>query len=459
MSLNSSNINNQKMADGIDDWALEAASLLHERMEKNSIKLGSPLQFTYLNGAIDEKKEPDPVIISLDDEKASETESIVSHPYVSDSDDDEEDYFKTTTDQFLFPTRMHSFVFRFPDFQVVECLMHKRDRMVWKCIRKVDDLPCVIIVAEDHLPHLQVNGVPREVRIMSHLKGLDNVVDILGWCSASRTRYCMLLKYYTNVDMVEASFENTHLISKMIKSILQGIQQMHSRKIVHRDLATHNIMWNPLDEKATIIDLDTASPMREKYFSIVGRDTYDAPEKSETIEQRKKVKQERKENKKKLSHYVIKKPRVKSYGPECDIYAAGVVLAMLLFNEEHSPEPDVLKKRIRKIIQKKRHKEFPELDLLVKMLSYHPKDRITVDAALQHPFLVNPPEADEFYTTMRMYLQKLHDGVPIDDDGHSESEDQDDDQNPQDDDDDDQNPQDDDDDDQHPQDDDEKSDD
>jgi serine/threonine protein kinase len=191
-----------------------------------------------------------------------------------------------------------------------------------------------------------------------------------------------------------------------MKSILTGLAYIHECKITHRDLAKDNILWNPVKEEAVIIDFDTSCFYRPQgYFRDVGRDKYDAPEKTSVIEIRRKLWESSRKKPK-------SKRRLKPYTEKADMYSLGVLFWMLINDKHHSPSPYKLKRWINKVKQRRKQKKYPELDLLVKMLAFDPDRRITPADALNHPFIteVKTDSSDHAdYVEMRKYLLKMLD--------------------------------------------------
>lgn len=349
------------------------------------------------------------------------------------SSDEDEEKDMAGEDKYIWANRLDRVIHHFShDFTVGRCIMNKLDRKVYTVIRKTDQQPLVLIISRDMTSRLLVKGVPREVRIMSRLRKCENVGQIQAWTALGRHHYAILTEYYPNSDIPLSMHGNHHLIARFMQGLLQGLNHMHQRNIVHRDIATGNVLWNPVDEKVTIIDFDLSAPRRPRYYRNVGRDNYDSPEKIETLAFRQEMRssgRRRPEGKEKLFFYDEKS----------DVYAAGVIFWVLLNEKDHSTSPEQLRKWVKKVIKKKYDRKHIELDLLVKMLDHNRERRISAADALKHPFLVNPPPADETYTVMRTYLSKMNaafekmkrgeplsdDEEPVDDDDDKEDEEED----------------------------------
>jgi serine/threonine protein kinase len=151
-------------------------------------------------------------------------------------------------------------------------------------------------------------------------------------------------------------------------------------QIIFRDLKPSNCLWQEKEKRAVIIDFDVGS-----YFdaaglhrSLVGTDGHLAPE---------------------MMHIKYAKRRglplpYKGYGLEVDVYAAGMVLAQLLFAVSENDVADLDNFDAKGDAFIARVLELSTLGqatlahhLLVQMLHPEPAKRITVDKALAHPWL------------------------------------------------------------------------
>jgi serine/threonine protein kinase len=391
-----------------------ADAILHD-WEKSSVPKVSPIKINWFTDT-DRLTDDD-----LKDEEASETESIKDEK--EDPEEEEDDKNSEPQEEpedieefYMWPEQADSIVFRLSDeVTVSKYLMNKMERKVYFGHRKSDNLPVAVVVGEDHERHLQKNGVPREVRIMLRLKGQENVAELLGWAPIKKRHFVLIIRHYQSADMIRASIGNMHLISKITKSTLQALKQVHDCKVAHRDVAKYNLLWNPVDEKMMIIDFDNACFFRpEGYFKNVGREKYDAPEKTEMLEMREELKRKKSKTKR----------RMKGYTEKAEVYSVGVLLWMLVNQNEHSPSRRDLKKWVTETKRRNNHKKYPEIDLLVKMVNTDPDRRISVEDALTHPFITETPPNSE-YKHMREYLLKTMTGTQekVEDESHSDDDD------------------------------------
>ena len=151
--------------------------------------------------------------------------------------------------------------------------------------------------------------------------------------------------------------------------MVKGIQYLHSVNIVHRDLKLENLLLAGKDDITTIkiADFGLAKRAMNGYMETVcGTPQYVAPE-------------------------VIKPVPGVVYGPECDLWSCGVVLFTILagyppFYNENTP---ALFRQIRKGAFSFDDPVWDEVsddakDLIRKLLTVSPEDRITTEGCLKH---------------------------------------------------------------------------
>lgn len=355
------------------------------------------------------------------DENSEETSS--SDEDISEDEDGDE----------LPPNDLDMVVHRFEDYRVVRILNNRSFRKVYLVKHIKEKTYHVITVCKNHRDDLECRGYPREIMIMKKLlKAKYHVSRLEGWKIIRRDEghsiYAFVTPYYPSCSLVKSLATNPFAVSKFTKQCLLGLQEMHRLGVMHRDIATYNILWDPIKEVATIIDFDSASWIRHKgSHADVGRDNYDAPEKVKAIQERERKWEELEENptrtKIKMKH---------SYNESVDLYALGVVLYMLVRDDKHSPDPKELSKQCKKWKNKRKQHKHPEVDLVFRLVTTNPERRITVDKALEHEYISNPPGQDfhemgqrhllDQVSTYHEYLNKDYsESDSSDDDTNSES--------------------------------------
>ncbi|XP_015937659.1 calcium-dependent protein kinase SK5 [Arachis duranensis] len=218
------------------------------------------------------------------------------------------------------------------------------------------------------------DDVWREVQIMHHLSEHPNVVRIHG-----------TYEDISNVHLVMEVCEGGELFdrivkkgqysereaAKVIKTIVEVVESCHSLGVMHRDLKPENFLFDSVEEdaklKATDFGLSVFYKPGESFTDVVGSPYYVAPE-------------------------VLRK----HYGPELDVWSAGVILYILLSGVPPfwaETEQGIF----RQILMGKLgfHSEpWPSIsgsakDLIRKMLDRNPKTRLTAHQVLCHPWIVD----------------------------------------------------------------------
>ena len=182
-----------------------------------------------------------------------------------------------------------------------------------------------------------------------------------------------------------------HLAARYMKSLFQAINHCHAQNVVHRDIKPENIMITACDTVRLIdFGLAKASTGPKSIDEIAGTPYYMAPEVLG-------------------SHY----------GSQSDLWSLGVVLYTLVSGYlpfQGNSQLEVFTK-IRNVDYHFNHPEFKNIsaeckDLVSKLLCGKPKDRITGQKALQHPWFKkfaesNSGSAPEGTTTNIEVLQRL----------------------------------------------------
>ncbi|OVA10249.1 Protein kinase domain [Macleaya cordata] len=149
----------------------------------------------------------------------------------------------------------------------------------------------------------------------------------------------------------------------------------HKQGVMHRDLKPENFLFANKKETAALKAIDFGLSVffkpGERFTEIVGSPYYMAPE-------------------------VLKR----NYGPEVDVWSAGVILYILLCGVPPfwaETEQGVAQAIIRSVIDFKRD-PWPKVsdnakDLVKGMLNPDPKQRLTAQAVLDHPWLQNAKKA------------------------------------------------------------------
>jgi serine/threonine protein kinase len=267
-------------------------------------------------------------------------------------------------------------------------------------IKKIKDL---------FVDSLDVQRILRDLQILKHLNGHENILAILDLM-------CKEDKYVDDLYIVNNLFESdlqriidskqllsTQHLQYFLYQTLRGLKYIHSANIIHRGLTPSSIL--------VTANCDLA--ISDFFFA---RGIANSTEKNFHIDS--------------LTAFVItgwyRAPEVlydaPDYGKPVDIWSVGCIFAQLILQEAmfRGEYPELLLEAIvsklgcppKEKLNLIRHKEpldrvlkyqfhrpppfrtlFPPnfdkdgIDLLEKMLKFHPDDRITAEEGLKHPFL------------------------------------------------------------------------
>ncbi|KAF7811719.1 calcium-dependent protein kinase 11 [Senna tora] len=216
------------------------------------------------------------------------------------------------------------------------------------------------------------DDVWREIQIMHHLSEHPNVVRIQGTYEDSVFVH-LVMELCAGGELFDRIIQKGHYSEKeavkLIRTIVGVVEACHSLGVMHRDLKPENFLFDCTGEaaqmKATDFGLSVFYKPGQVFSDVVGSPYYVAPE-------------------------IL----CKHYGPEVDVWSAGVILYILLSGVPPfwaETEPGIF----RQILQGKldfQSEPWPSIsdsakDLVKKMLERDPKKRISAHEVLCHPWI------------------------------------------------------------------------
>ncbi|KAL5558459.1 hypothetical protein UlMin_034670 [Ulmus minor] len=224
------------------------------------------------------------------------------------------------------------------------------------------------------------DDVWREIKIMHHLSENPNVVRIEGNYEDNVFVH-LVMELCAGGELFDKIVQKGHYSEKeavkLIKTIVGVVETCHSLGVMHRDLKPENFLFDTMDDdaklKTTDFGLSVFYKPGQKFYDVVGSPYYVAPE-------------------------VL----CKNYGPEVDVWSAGVILYILLSGVPPfwaETEAGIFKQILRGKVDFD-SEPWPVIsdsakDLIQKMLERDPRRRISAHEVLCHPWIVDDTVAPD----------------------------------------------------------------
>ncbi|XP_047155265.1 calcium-dependent protein kinase 32-like [Vigna umbellata] len=241
-----------------------------------------------------------------------------------------------------------------------------------------EELACKSISKKKLRTAIDIEDVRREVEIMRHLPQHPNIVTLKDTYEDDNAVH-LVMELCEGGELFDRIVARGHYTERaaaaVTKTIVEVVQMCHKHGVMHRDLKPENFLFANKKETAALKTIDFGLSVffkpGERFNEIVGSPYYMAPE-------------------------VLKR----NYGPEVDIWSAGVILYILLCGVPPfwaETEQGVAQAIIRSVVDFKRD-PWPKVsdnakDLVKKMLDPDPRRRLTAQEVLDHPWLQNAKKA------------------------------------------------------------------
>jgi len=262
--------------------------------------------------------------------------------------------------------------------------------------RKTQEKFAVKVIEKSKLKHCHHEGIPslftdmqNEINILKQLQH-PNIVEFHE-CFEDRNHLFIVMEYCCGGELFErisqkGSFSENEAAQIMIQ-IFESLKFLHKNRIVHCDLKPDNFLFKePVGAKdpvLKVIDFGMSKRLawETKLNQLCGTPYYTAPE-------------------------VIKS----NYTTAADMWSVGVIMFVMIFGyPPFYADPAIFGKKENEMIYKKIRRGFnPEVkkgygahfpkdipisedarDLIGKLLTSKPQDRLTAREALEHPWIVN----------------------------------------------------------------------
>ncbi|PIA59451.1 hypothetical protein AQUCO_00400375v1 [Aquilegia coerulea] len=225
---------------------------------------------------------------------------------------------------------------------------------------------------------VDVEDVRREVAIMKHLPENSNIVTLREACEDENAVH-LVMELCEGGELFDRIVARGHYTERaaasVTRTIMEVVQVCHKHGVIHRDLKPENFLFANKKENSPLKAIDFGLSIffkpGERFSEIVGSPYYMAPE-------------------------VLKR----NYGPEIDIWSAGVILYILLCGVPPfwaESEQGVAQAILRGLIDFKRD-PWPSVsesakNLVRQMLEPDPKLRLNAKQVLEHPWIQNAKKA------------------------------------------------------------------
>ncbi|KAK2439132.1 calcium-dependent protein kinase [Trifolium repens] len=235
-----------------------------------------------------------------------------------------------------------------------------------------EQFACKSIATRKLINRDDIDDVRREVQIMHHLTGHRNIVELKG-AYEDKHSVNLVMELCAGGELFDRIITKGHYSERaaanLCRQIVTVVHNCHTMGVMHRDLKPENFLFLGKDEnsplKATDFGLSVFFKPGDVFKDLVGSAYYVAPE-------------------------VLRK----SYGPETDIWSAGIILYILL-----SGVPPFWAENEKGIFDAILHGHidfasdpWPSIsssakDLVKKMLRNDPKERLSAVEVLNHPWM------------------------------------------------------------------------
>ncbi|XP_060196602.1 calcium-dependent protein kinase 26-like [Lycium barbarum] len=259
-------------------------------------------------------------------------------------------------------------------YDLGEKLGHGQFGTTFLCIEKGTGkkYACKSIAKRKLLTDEDVEDVRREIQIMHHLSGHPNVISIKG-AYEDAVAVHVVMELCTGGELFDRIVKRGHYserqAAELARTIVGVVEACHSLGVMHRDLKPENFLFVNEEEDSPLKTIDFGLSIFFKpgqiFDDVVGSPYYVAPE-------------------------VLRK----RYGPEADIWSAGVIIYILL-----SGVPPFWGESEQEIFDEVLHGDidfeldpWPKIsqgakDLVRRMLVRDPKKRLTAYEVLCHPWV------------------------------------------------------------------------
>jgi hypothetical protein len=169
--------------------------------------------------------------------------------------------------------------------------------------RRVNSTPSLIIKTASTRP-CDENGVPREVSVLQAFPTHPNIVPMVDWSLLNEGKSYAIVMPRLHSELPRLADD----IAICARDLMAALDHLHSHNVMHRDVKQTNVLYNPVEKRAVLIDFDCSKVIVTGVgvATDVGTRRYKAPEVVNGV----------------------------NYDFNIDVWSAGVVLAEWILHED-----------------------------------------------------------------------------------------------------------------------------
>lgn len=148
------------------------------------------------------------------------------------------------------------------NYQLDQCIYESENSVVYRGVRTTDNLPVIGKMLATEYPSAEQNArFKREYELVSLFggNGCIRVYDLL----TCQHRQAMIIEDFGGVSLAQLKHQGTHF--SLLETLSLGVEVadtlsvVHRKKVIHKDVAPGNILYNPHSREVRLIDFGIAS--------------------------------------------------------------------------------------------------------------------------------------------------------------------------------------------------------
>ncbi|HNC46498.1 MAG TPA: serine/threonine-protein kinase, partial [Acidobacteriota bacterium] len=148
------------------------------------------------------------------------------------------------------------------NYQLEQCIYESENSVVYRGVRTTDALPVIGKMLAVEYPSAEQNArFKREYELVSLFdgNGCIRVYDLLN----CQHRQMMIIEDFGGISLAQLKHQGTHFSLLEILSlgveVADTLSVVHRKKVIHKDVAPGNILYNPHSREVRLIDFGIAS--------------------------------------------------------------------------------------------------------------------------------------------------------------------------------------------------------